>query len=37
MKTILKRTLITPGNYQRIYTRIVPQDQRDAVRPGICA
>jgi hypothetical protein len=35
MKTILKRTIITPGNYQRIAARIVPQDQRDAIRPGL--
>ena|SRR5437870_8870101 len=35
MKTILRQVLITPGNYQRICARIVPQDQRDAIRPGI--
>jgi hypothetical protein len=35
MKTILKQALITPGNYSRIAARIVPQDQRDAIRPGI--
>jgi hypothetical protein len=35
MKTILKRTLITPGNYSRIAARIVPRDQRDAIRPGL--
>src|SRR4051812_7345264 len=35
MKTILKRVLISPGNYPRIAARIVPQDQRDAIRPGI--
>jgi hypothetical protein len=27
--------LITPGNYLRIAARIVPQDQREAIRPGI--
>src|SRR5262245_36318586 len=35
MKTILKRALVTPGNYPRILTRIVPPDQRDAIRPGL--
>ncbi len=35
MKTILRHVLITPRNYPRICTRIVPQDQREAVRPGI--
>ena len=35
MKPILKQVLITPGNYRRICARIVPQDQRDAIRPGI--
>ena len=35
MKTILKRVLITPRNYPRIFTRVVPQDQREAIRPGI--
>ena len=35
MKTILRQVLITPGNYSRICARIVPQDQRDAIRPGI--
>jgi hypothetical protein len=35
MKYILKRQLITPGNYPRVAARIVPQDQRDAIRPGI--
>jgi len=35
MKDILKRQLITPGNYPRMAGRIVPQDQRDAIRPGI--
>jgi|SRR5262249_15110002 len=35
MKTILRQTLITPGNYSRIAARIVPQDQREAIRPGI--
>jgi hypothetical protein len=35
MKTILKQVLITPGNYRHICARIVPQDQRDAIRPGI--
>jgi|SRR2546426_11652452 len=35
MKTILKQVLITPHNYPRIFTRIVPQDQREAIRPGI--
>src|SRR2546429_3174472 len=35
MKTILRHLLITPRNYPRICTRIVPQDQREAIRPGI--
>jgi len=35
MQTILKQVLITPHNYPRICTRIVPQDQREAIRPGI--
>jgi hypothetical protein len=35
MKTILKQVLITPRNYSRIAARIVPQDQREAIRPGI--
>ena len=35
MKPILKQVLITPGNYRRICARIVPHDQRDAIRPGI--
>src|SRR4029453_4300589 len=35
MRTICKQTLITPRNYPRIAIRIVPQDQRDAIRPGI--
>jgi hypothetical protein len=35
MKTILRQVLITPGNYRRICIRIVPHDQREAIRPGI--
>jgi hypothetical protein len=35
VKTILRQVLITPGNYRRICVRIVPHDQRDAIRPGI--
>jgi len=35
MKMILRKTLITPGNYSRILMRIVPPDQREALRPGI--
>jgi hypothetical protein len=35
MRTIFKQKLITPHNYPRIAMRIVPQDQRDAIRPGI--
>ena len=35
MKTILRHLLITPRNYPRICTRIVPPDQREAIRPGI--
>src|SRR5438445_12167588 len=35
MKTLLKQVLITPGNYPRIYARVIPQDQREAIRPGI--
>jgi len=35
VKPILRQALITPGNYRRICARIVPSDQRDAIRPGI--
>jgi hypothetical protein len=35
MRTILKQVLITPRNYSRIAARVVPQDQREAIRPGI--
>ena|SRR5215471_8739024 len=35
MRSILKKVLVTPGNYPRIVARIVPQDQREAIRPGI--
>ena len=35
MRSILRQVLITPRNYPRIALRIVPQDQRDAIRPGI--
>jgi hypothetical protein len=35
MRTIFKQKLITPHNYPRIALRIVPPDQRDAIRPGI--
>ena len=35
MRTILKQVLITPRNFPRISARIVPQDQREAIRPGI--
>jgi hypothetical protein len=35
MRTIVKQVLITPRNFPRIATRIVPQDQREAIRPGI--
>jgi len=35
MRSILKKVLVTPGNYRRIAARIVPQDQREAIRPGI--
>ena len=35
MKTILRRVLITPGNYPRIAVRIIPHDHREAIRPGI--
>jgi len=35
MRTILKQVLITPRNCLRISARIVPQDQREAIRPGI--
>ena len=35
MRTIVKQALITPHNYLRIAARIVPQDQRAAIRPGI--
>jgi hypothetical protein len=26
MKTLLKQVLITPGNYPRIYARVIPQE-----------
>jgi hypothetical protein len=35
MKPILRQTLVTPHNYSRIATRVIPQDQREAIRPGI--
>jgi hypothetical protein len=35
MQIILKQVLITPRNYLRIAARIVPHDQREAIRPGI--
>ena len=35
MRRILKQVLITPRNYPRIAARIVPPDQRAAIRPGI--
>jgi hypothetical protein len=35
MQTILKQVLITPRNYLRIAARVVPHDQREAIRPGI--
>jgi hypothetical protein len=35
MQNILKQVLITPRNHLRITARIVPQDQREAIRPGI--
>jgi hypothetical protein len=35
MKTIVKHALITPRNYSRVAARIIPQDQREAIRPGI--
>jgi hypothetical protein len=35
MKTIIKQVLITARNHRRITARIVPQDQREAIRPGI--
>jgi hypothetical protein len=35
MKPILRQALITPHNYHRIAARVVPQDQREAIRPGI--
>jgi hypothetical protein len=35
MRKILKHMLITPRNYLRVAARIVPQDQREAIRPGI--
>jgi hypothetical protein len=35
MQTLVKQVLITPRNYLRIAARIVPQDQREALRPGI--
>jgi hypothetical protein len=35
MQTLVKQVLITSRNYLRIAARIVPQDQREAIRPGI--
>jgi hypothetical protein len=35
MQTILTLVLITPRNYSRIAARIVPRDQREAIRPRI--
>jgi hypothetical protein len=35
MQSRVKHVLITPRNFPRIAARIVPQDQRDAIRPGI--
>src|SRR3982074_3456612 len=35
MKTIIRHALITPRNYPRIAARVVPQDQREEIRPGI--
>jgi hypothetical protein len=35
MKPILKQALITPRNYSRLAARIIPQDQREAIRPGL--
>jgi hypothetical protein len=35
MKTILKQVLILPSNFRRLSARIVPLDQREAIRPGI--
>jgi hypothetical protein len=35
MKPILRQALITPRNYSRIAARVIPQDQREAIRPGI--
>jgi hypothetical protein len=35
MRPILKDVLITPRNFPRIFARIVPHDQREAIRAGI--
>jgi hypothetical protein len=35
MQTLVKQGLITPRNFPRLSTRIVPRDQREAIRPGI--
>jgi hypothetical protein len=35
MQSLVKQVLITPRNYLRIYTCIVPPEQREAIRPGI--
>jgi hypothetical protein len=35
MQSLVKQVLITPRNFSRIAARIVPQDQREAIRPGI--
>jgi hypothetical protein len=35
MKSILKKVLVTPRNFPRVLARIVPQDQREAIRAGI--
>ena len=35
MRKILSQVLVTPTNYRRIAARIVPTDQRQAIRAGI--
>jgi hypothetical protein len=35
MRTIIDQGLITPRNFPRIAVRVLPQDQREAIRPGI--
>ena len=35
MRRIIRHVVVTPRNLTRIQARILPRDQREAVRPGI--